>query len=243
MLFDALFFGPWSLLILLPGILLGIYAQAKVSSTFHRYSKVFSSNHIVANLMAREMLNKQGYYEVGITETKGQLTDHYNPKTDIVALSSSVFSSTSIAALGVAAHEIGHVQQQKEGYFPMKMRSFLVPVVNFGSRMFLPLVVIGLLLEAFAIVSPKVSNVIINLSIIFYGLSTIFALITIPVELNASKRAKENLVSMGFLTESESVGVKRVLNAAAMTYFASFLTSLLYFLRFLLIIAQFRRRD
>ncbi len=247
MLWDILIFGPWSVLILLPGILLGIYAQIKVSTTYSRYSRVYSQSGISAAMMAKEMMGKAGIYGVGIKPVRGNLTDNYNPATDIVSLSQSTYNSTSIAALGVAAHEIGHVMQQKEGYFPMKLRSALVPAVNFGTRAFMPLLIIGILLEWVGIgssgSSSNIANFIINLSIILYGLSTLFAFVTLPVEFNASKRAKQNLVEYGILTKEECRGASAVLDAAALTYIASFLTSLLYFFRFLIIIGGFRRRD
>ena len=244
MFWDILFFGPWSVLILLPGIILGIYAQIKVSTTYSKYSRVYSSSGISAALMAKEMMTKAGIYDVDIKRISGNLTDNYNPSTDIVSLSQSTFSSTSIAALGVAAHEIGHVMQQKEDYFPMKLRTFLVPVVNFGTRAFMPLLIVGILLEYVGSESSEpFANFIINLSVILYGLSTVFAFVTLPVEFNASRRAKRCLVEYGILTEEEVKGAAKVLNAAALTYIAAFLTSLLYFLRFLIIVSGMRRRD
>lgn len=244
MFWDILIFGPWSVLILLPGIFLGIYAQVKVSTTYSRYSRVYSQSGISAAMMAKEMMVKAGIYDVGIKPIKGNLTDNYNPATDIVSLSQTTYNSTSIAALGVAAHEIGHVMQQKEGYFPMKLRSVLVPAVNFGTRAFMPLLIIGILIEWIGSESSVYfANFVINLSIILYGLSTLFAFITLPVEFNASRRAKKNLVEYGILTKEECRGASQVLDAAALTYIASFLTSLLYFLRFLIIIGGFRRRD
>lgn len=242
MFWDILFFGPWSVLILLPGLILGIYAQIKVSTTYNKYSKVFSERGISASMMAKEMMSKSGIYDVGIREIKGNLTDNYNPSTDIVSLSQSTYYSTSVAALGVAAHEIGHVMQQKEGYFPMKFRTILVPAVNFGSMAFMPLLLIGILIEYLGSESSSnVANVLINLSIILYGLSTLFALATLPVEFNASHRAKKCLVEYGILSKEECKGAAKVLDAAALTYVAAFFTSLLYFLRFLIIIGGVRR--
>lgn len=241
MLFDMLFFGPWSLLILLPGLFLGIYAQAKVSSTYNKYNRVGSQNDITANFVAREMLNKAGIYDVSVKEIAGKLTDNYNPKTQTVSLSQAVYDSTSVASIGIAAHEIGHVIQKEKGYFPMKIRAWLVPVVNFGSMAFVPLLLIGLLIEMFANQVTGISNFLVNLSVVLYGLATLFAFATLPVEFNASRRAKKLLVENGILTKTEAKQAGEVLNAAALTYVAGFVTSLLYFLRFILIIGRSRR--
>lgn len=242
MLLDLLLFGPWSLLILLPGLVLGIYAQIKVSSTYSKYSKIRSKLGISGAMAAREMLNKSDIYDVSIRAIDGNLTDNYNPQTDVVSLSKSTHDNTSVAAIGVAAHEIGHVMQQKSNYFPIKLRSALVPVVNFGSRAFLPIFIVGILLESIAATSSEISGFLINLSIILYGLSTLFALVTLPVELNASRRAKRCLVDYGILDSEECKMAGKVLHAAALTYVASFFTSLLYFLRFVIIASSYRRR-
>lgn len=199
MLLDVLIFGPWSLLILLPGLILGVYAQIKVSSTYSKYSRVRSKLGISGAMAAREMLNKSEIYDVSVRAIDGNLTDNYNPQTDVVSLSQSTHDNTSVAAIGVAAHEIGHVMQQKSDYFPIKLRSALVPVVNFGSRAFLPIFIVGILLETIAVSYAEISGFLINLSILLYGLSTLFALITLPVEFNASKRAKLCLVKYGIL--------------------------------------------
>lgn len=199
MLLDVLIFGPWSLLILLPGLILGVYAQIKVSSTYSKYSRVRSKLGISGAMAAREMLNKSEIYDVSVRAIDGNLTDNYNPQTDVVSLSQSTHDNTSVAAIGVAAHEIGHVMQQKSDYFPIKLRSALVPVVNFGSRAFLPIFIVGILLETIAVSYAEIFGFLINLSILLYGLSTLFALITLPVEFNASKRAKLCLVKYGIL--------------------------------------------
>jgi len=241
MLLDALIFGPWSLLILLPGVLLGVFAQIKVSSTYSKYSKIRSKLGVSGSMAAREMLNKSEIYDVSISAISGNLTDNYNPQTDVVSLSQSTYNNTSVAAIGVAAHEIGHVMQQKSNYFPIKLRTAIVPLVNFGSRAFLPIFIVGILLESIAVSYAEISGFLINLSILLYGLSTVFALITLPVEFNASKRAKKCLLSYGILDEDECKMAGKVLDAAALTYVASFFTSLLYFLRFVIIASSYRR--
>ncbi len=240
MLFDLLIWGPWSVLILLPGIVLGIYAQSKVSSTFSKYSKIHAQSGIPASFVAREMLSKANINDVTLERVRGSLTDHYDPKASVVRLSDTVFDSSSVASIGVAAHEIGHVLQKKKGYVPMKIRALLIPVINFGTKMFLPLLLIGLLIELFANTVTGASSLLINLGVIMYGASTLLSLVTLPVEINASRRAKQMLVADGILTKEETNQAGKVLDAAALTYFASFVTSLLYFLRFLLIINRMR---
>lgn len=243
MFFDLLFFGPWGLLFILPGLLLGIYAQGKVKSAFAKYSKVNSRIGITADLAAEELMRKEGINNVTVTHVNGKLTDNYNPKTECVSLSDSVYGSTSIAAIGVAAHEIGHVIQKHKGYGPMKLRSFAVPIVNIGTRLAIPLVIIGILIEYLAGTSTSTStaSLLINIGVILYAFSTVFCLITLPVEFNASHRAKKRLVANGILEKDEIKGVNAVLDACALTYVAAFVTSLLYFLRFLFIISRFRR--
>ncbi len=242
-IWDMMMFGPWSVLILLPGLILGIYAQVKVSSTFNKYRKVPNRNGIAANMVAKEMLNKAGVYDVDVRLTRGNLSDHYDPKRDIVNLSETVYGSTSVASVGVAAHEIGHVLQKKKGYFPMKVRNALVPVVNFGTMAFFPLFLIGILIEMFVSQQTAISNFLINFAIIMYGGSTLFALVTLPVELNASRRAKKLLVENGILTKGETRQAGQVLDAAALTYLAAFVTSLLYFIRFLIMVGGMRGDD
>jgi Zn-dependent membrane protease YugP len=161
----------------------------------------------------------------------------------MLALSESTYNNTSIAALGVAAHEVGHACQDEENYFPLKLRSILVPIVNLGSRIAIPIVILGIIIEFLAGVSGGIGGYLISIGIICYSLSTIFCLITLPVEINASRRALKMLESSGALTSEELKGAKKVLSAAALTYVASLFVSLLYLLRFLLIVSRFRRRD
>lgn len=224
-------------IIIIPGILFALWAQVRVSTTFAKYDKVQSRSNWTASDLSRMLLEKNGCAVV-VQPTKGKLTDNYNPKTGILSLSEATYNSTS-----VAAHEVGHAVQHEEGYFMLKLRSFIVPVVNFATYLAIPLVIIGVLLEWLVVAAPTVGSVFISLGIICYSLATVFSLITLPVELNASRRAKKMLLETGVLEEDEVKQVGKVLNAAAMTYFASLLVSLLYFLRFLLIVGQFRRRD
>lgn len=238
-----LYLNWWSYIIILPGILLAFYAQSKVNSTFKRFSGVRSKSNWVASDMARMLLEKNNC-AVSVQRINGNLTDNYNPSTGILSLSQSTYYSDSISALGVAAHEVGHAVQHEKGYFPLKLRSALVPVVNIGSRLALPLVILGVILEW--MLNAKymaIGGTIISIGIICYSLATIFCLITLPVEINASNRAKKMLYESGVLDEYEVKQAGKVLDAAALTYFASLTVSLLYLLRFLLIVSQFRKRD
>ncbi len=230
----------WSYIIIIPGILLAIFAQSLVSSTYKKYSRVSARSGWTAEHLSEKLLADNGCM-VRIGRIKGNLTDNYNPATKVLSLSQSTFGSDGIAALGVAAHEVGHAVQDEEGYIPLRLRSVLVPVVNFGSGLAIPLLLIGVLLELF-IENPMVGNVFITLAIVAYSLATVFSLITLPVEFNASRRAMAMLRESGALEEEELRGARKVLTAAALTYVASLLVSLLYLLRFILIASQFRRR-
>lgn len=221
-------------ILLIPGIIFSIYAQSKVSSSFKKYRDVTYSNTTPVHQKARFFLDVLGMYDTKITNTKGFLTDYYNPKTDTIALSTEVYNSTSVASLGVACHEIGHVLQHKKGYWPLKLRSFLVPIINISSYLMWPLVIIGLILEFTQYFYT--GKIFIIIGIVIFGLSVLLSLITIPIEKDASKRAYKMLVDTGELTEEEGKGVKEVLDAAALTYVASLVVSILSFIRFLLFI-------
>lgn len=232
----------WSYLIIVPGLLLAVYAQASVNANFSKYSRIGAKSGWTASDLSRMLLEKYDC-KVIVRQTHGHLTDNYNPQTGILSLSESTYNSTSIAALGVAAHEVGHAVQHEQNYFLLKLRSVIVPVVNIGSRLAVPLVIIGVLLEWFVTSSPLIGATIISVGIICYSLATVFCLITLPVELNASRRARNMLLETGVLDAEETRQAGKVLNAAALTYVASLAVSLLYFLRFLLILSRFRRDD
>ena len=227
--------------ILLPGIIFAFYAQGKVNTTFNKYKDVNYSQTKLVHERARFLLDSMGCSHVKVTHTSGHLTDHYNPKTETVALSESVYNSTSVASLGIACHEIGHVLQKKQGYPLMKLRTFLIPIINFGSILMWPLVIIGLILEFTSYFYT--GQVLIIIAIVIFGLSVLFSAITIPIEKDASKRAYKMLVETGELTQEEGEGVKKVLDSAALTYIASFTVALLSFVRFLLSIFISRQRD
>ncbi len=238
-----LYLNWWSYIIIVPGLILAFYAQSKVNSTFKRFSGISSKSNWVASDMSRMLLEKNNC-AVTVQRINGNLTDNYNPSTGVLSLSQSTYYSNSISALGVAAHEVGHAVQHETGYFPLKLRSALVPVVNIGSRLALPLVILGIILEWILNVNyASVGGTIISIGIICYSLATVFSLITLPVEIDASRRAKKMLYETGVLDEHEVKQAGKVLDAAALTYVASLAVSLLYLFRFLLIVSQFRRKD
>ena len=228
-------------IILLPGIIFAIYAQSKVNTNFNKYKEINYSQTKPVYQKARFFLDAMGAYDVKVTHTSGHLTDHYNPKTQTVALSDEVYNSTSIASLGIACHEIGHVLQHKQGYKLLKLRNFLIPIINIGSFLMWPLVILGLLLEFTSYFYT--GQVLIIIGIVIFGLSVLFSALTLPIEKDASKRAYKMLVETGELTQEEGEGVKAVLNAAALTYVASLVVSILSFLRFVLAIFLSRKRD
>ncbi len=224
--------------VMIPGIILGIYAQTKVKSTFDKFSTVQTSRGRSAKDVARLMLNGGGCSETAIKEIRGELTDNYNPKTDVVSLSESVANQSSVAAIGVAAHEVGHVFQHKQKYAPVKIRTALVPVLNYSSYLMWPLIILGLIFEIAFYSTWATALIYIGLGI--YALNTVFCLVTLPVELNASKRAYDMLVSTNEMDVEEAKSAKKVLNAAAWTYVAALITSILSLLRVVLFIFAMR---
>ena len=223
----------YTYLLLIPALLFGLYAQFKVNSTYSKYQKVNNSRGWTAAEVARKILDDNGLYDVNIAHIAGNLTDNYNPKTNTVSLSDSVYSSTSVAAIGVAAHECGHAVQHAEQYTPIKIRSALVPVTNFGSSFGVIILAIGLIFSSYNIAM---------IGVLLYSLMAVFQAVTLPVEFNASSRAIRILEGNGMLGESEITGAKKVLRAAAMTYVASLASSILQLLR-LVILAGGNRRD
>ena len=222
---------------MIPGLILGIWAQTKVHTSFNAYSKVESKQGKSAKEVARFMLDAGGCYDTKIQPIRGELTDNYNPTTDTVSLSESVYDKNSISAIGVTAHEIGHVFQHRENYGPMRLRKVLIPVMNFSGWLVWPLIIIGIILEAVSYsASAKTANILIGIGIGLYALNIVFCLITLPIELNASKRAYKMLTSTATMDEEEAKGVKKVLNAAAWTYVAALVTSVLSLLRLILFV-------
>ncbi|MBO5090787.1 MAG: zinc metallopeptidase [Clostridia bacterium] len=219
------------LVLVLPAILLMTIAQIKVKTTFSKYSNV--SCNISGAEAARRVLNTNGVSGVKIERVSGNLTDHFDPKTNVIRLSDAVYDSRTVAAAGVAAHEAGHAVQYALGYAPIKIRSAIYPVCNIGSKLAIPLVMFGFLFSFYYL---------IDLGIIFFAVALLFQLVTLPVEFNASRRAISALSEFGILANEDEVkGAKKVLFAAAMTYVTSFLVSLAQLLR-LLALANRRRR-
>lgn len=232
MFYPMYYFDPTYFLILI-GVLISMAASAKLNATYQRYSAVRSRCGMTGEEAARRLLMSQGIYDVQIRRVSGRLTDHYDPRTKTVNLSDTVYGSTSIAAIGVAAHECGHAMQDAGDYAPLRIRAALVPVANFGAQLSWPLIIIGILLGGGSLVS---------LGILLFSLAVLFQIVTLPVEYNASSRAVKLLDSTGILVGQEVGQTRSVLNAAALTYVAAAAASLLQLLRLVLLFGN-RRRD
>lgn len=228
-----MFYFDWTMLLVIPGLLLGLWAQLRVKSAFSKYSQMYSRRGVRAEDVSRDLLSRSGNHNVTITGVSGSLTDHYDPSSNTLRLSQDVMGNPSIAAIGVAAHECGHAMQQHDGYMPLKLRTAIVPVVNIGSNLYFPIFMAGLLFSW---------EPLINVGILCFALSLVFSLVTLPVEFNASNRAIAMLREGGYLAEDELSGARKVLNAAAMTYVAATVSSALQLLR-LLLIARSHRDD
>ena len=229
----------WTYLaIILPCVLLSLLASALVNSTFKRYSKQASSRRITGAEAAQRVLSANGVRNVQIERVSGNLTDHYDPKKNVIRLSEEVYDSTSTAAIGVACHEAGHAVQYAKNYSPIKLRAAIIPVTNFGSMLAWPLIMIGLIFTA----SASLSQTFIYLGIACFSLSLVFQLVTLPVEFNASSRAMAAIDEGNILTAEERKGAKKTLTAAAMTYVVAVIVSLAQLLRLILLFGG-RRRD
>lgn len=226
------------LLLLVPCMIFSAVASAKVSSTFSKYDKVPNLSRMTGYDTASYLLRNRGVNDITVNKIRGTLTDHYDPTKGVVNLSQSTYGSASVGACAVAAHEIGHVMQKKQGYFPYKLRKVLVPITNIGSRLAMPVIIVGIMLDLFLFASQgrDWGQWIMYVGIGLYGLSTLFALVTLPVEYNASRRARKMMLDDGILAPEEVKGAKKVLNAAALTYVASLLMSLVYFLRIIIML-------
>ena len=229
----------WTYVVLvLPCVILSLWASSRVNSTFNRYSKQLSHRHITGADAAQRVLSAHGVRGVRIEQVSGNLTDHFDPKTNVIRLSDSVYSSSSTAASGVACHEAGHAVQYAENYGPIKLRAAIIPITNIGSRLAMPLILLGLLLSAL----EAASVAFVYLGIACFGLSLVFQLVTLPVEFNASRRAMQAIESANILTEEEQKGARKTLSAAAMTYVAATAVSLAQLLRLILIFGGRGRR-
>ena len=227
----------WTYLALvLPCLILSLWASSNVNSTFRKYSKQYSLRRLTGAEAAQRGLSANGVRDVRIEHVSGNLTDHYDPKSNVIRLSDQVYSNTSTAAIGVACHEAGHAVQYAEGYAPIKLRAAIIPVTNIGSRMALPLILLGLLFSSFG-------DTLIYLGIGCFSLSLVFQLVTLPVEFNASRRALQAIESGNLLTEEEQKGARKTLTAAALTYVAATAVSLAQLVRLLALFGGRRRND
>lgn len=233
------YYFDWTYVVLvIPCIILSLIASARVNSTFKRYSTQYSYRRLTGAEAAQRVLNSNGIRNVRIERISGKLTDHYDPTANVIRLSDSVYDNTSTAAIGVACHEAGHAVQYAQGYAPIKLRAAIIPVTNFGSKLAMPLILIGLLLSALG----STSYILVYLGIACFGLSLIFQLITLPVEFDASRRAMSAIEQGGLLTEEEQRGARKTLQAAAMTYVAATAVALAQLLRLLIIFGGGNRR-
>lgn len=232
----GLMYYDWTYIVLvIPCLIIALIASAKVKSTFSRYSSVPNSRRMTGAQAAYALLSANGVTGVTITKVSGSLTDHFDPRTNTIRLSESVYDSASVAAVGVACHEAGHACQHAEGYFPNKLRSAILPVANIGSRFSWILIIVGMLL-------PVQFNFVITIGIVFYSASVLFTLVTLPVEFNASARALSTIKDTNMLLPEEYQGAKKVLTAAAMTYVASAATALAQLLRLLILFGRRNNR-
>lgn len=230
------FYGfDWTYLVfIVPCIIITMICQVKVQSTFSKYSKIRNSRNITGAQAAEYVLRRNGVTGVRIEHVSGSMTDHFDPRTNVIRLSDTVYNSNSVAAVGVACHEAGHAVQHAEGYLPNKIRGFILPMAKIGSQLSWILILLGLIFTA------KVGFVLLYIGIVLFSLSVLFTIATLPVEFNASKRALECISESDLLYGDEYTGAKRTLQAAAMTYVASALTAIMQLLR-LIIIARGRR--
>ena len=233
-------FFDWTYIVyVMPAVLFAMWASHLVNSTYAKYSQQFNSRGLTAERAARFVLDRNGLQNVRIERISGNLTDHYDPQTNIVRLSDSVYGSTSSAAIGVACHEVGHAIQHAVNYAPIRIRTAIVPITNLGAELSMPLIIGGLLLSSF---SSKLI-ILAYLGIACFGLSTIFQLVTLPTEFDASRRALKSIEEGNLLMDDELKGAKKVLTAAALTYVAALAVSAMQLLRFLVIVGGRRRDD
>lgn len=226
-----MYFDIYYLILVLPAVLLSLWAQTRVTSTYEKYSKYTVHNHITGSEAARRILNENGLSHIRVERVSGKLTDHYDPRNNVIRLSDGVYDSVSVAAVGVAAHEAGHAVQYGENYLPIKTRNTILPVANLGSNLAVPLAILGFIFGY----EPLVS-----FGILLFGAVVLFQVATLPVEFNASSRAVKILSSTGMIFDEEEKGVKKVLSAAALTYVAAALTALMNLIRLILV---FGKRD
>ncbi len=224
-----MFFWDYTIFLLIPPLILALYAQQKVKSTYRHYSTKLASSRISASRVAQEILNSSGASDVRIEQAAGQLTDHYDPRKKVLRLSQGVYGSPSLAALGIAAHEAGHAIQHHSGYAPLHLRNAIYPVANLGSSLAFPLFFIGFLF------SRQGPSLLMDIGILLFAGAVVFSLLTLPVEFNASRRAMGLLRDGGYLREEELQGARKVLSAAALTYVAATAMAAVQLLRLFLL--------
>ncbi len=234
-----MYFDITYLVLVLPAVLFAMIASARVNSTFRRYQGQLSRRRITGADAARAVLDAHGLHSVRIERVAGELTDHYDPRDNVIRLSDAVYRDTSTASIGVAAHEAGHALQYAEGYGPIRLRAAIIPATNIGSRLAMPLVLLGLVFMRWNPLFVKIAY----LGIACFGLAVVFQLVTLPTEFNASRRALEAIKAGNLLDGDEMQGARRTLRAAAMTYVAALAVSLAQLLRLLILVGGGRRRD
>ena len=233
-MYYPMFYDPTYILVMI-GVVICLLASAKMNSTFSKYSRVRSHSGMTGKEAAEALLHREGIYDVRVEYVAGNLTDHYDPRSKVLRLSDATYQQTSVAAIGVAAHECGHAIQHARGYAPLSIRSALVPVANFGSSIAWPLIIIGLIMNS------QTSQLFLNLCVIAFSMAVLFQIVTLPVELNASRRALKILGNTGMLYPDEVRETRKVLTAAALTYIAGAASAILQLLR--LIMISNSRRD
>ncbi len=229
-----MFFDPMYFVFMLPGLLFMLWAQSKVKGNYAKYSKVRVQNGMTGAQAARALLDNNGLYNVPVEAVPGELTDHYDPRKRVLRLSQGVFNVPSVAAVGIAAHEAGHAIQHAKAYAPLQVRTAIVPAVGIGSNVGFGILFLGFIMQSFNLAL---------IGVLLFALTTVFALITLPVEFDASRRAKESLRNMGLVDVGEGQGVAKVLDAAAWTYIAGFAASLLTLLYYVSLLTGMRRDD
>ena len=235
-----MYYYDWTyFIIVVPVFILAMVASGNVKSTFRKYAKIYSASRITGAEAAERVLRGHGVTNVRIEQVSGSLTDNYDPRNNVIHLSQDVYSSTSVAAIGVAAHEAGHACQYADNYGPVRLRMAIIPMTNIGSQLSVPLIILGIVLSGFSSIFYAMAYV----GLFLFALCVFFQLVTLPVEFNASHRALESIDQQGMLSEEEIQGSKKVLHAAAMTYVAALAVAVAQLLRFALLVAGGSRRD
>ena len=240
------YYFDWSYLVLVvPALLFSLWASARVNSTFKKYSAMRNARGMTGAEAARAVLNANGVTDVRIEYVSGNLTDHYDPKNKVIRLSQDVYDAATPAAVGVAAHEAGHAAQYAAHYLPIRIRAAIIPATNIGSKLSVPLIILGLLLPGLRIFAPytEIFNLIAWIGVACYSLCVLFQLVTLPTEFNASRRAVAAIERCGLLLPEEQQGAKKVLKAAALTYVAALSASLAQLLRLIIIVGGRQKRD